>query len=137
MKTLITVTKRTMTTIIQVDNYLLLTALKVVLILYLLLDISSDELDEELLKELSEGLDDLDLAGKFCRSPLPDERCQSGVKAKKDKAKLLIGTEFHLDDWIHLKMDNEAAHRLFSLRQKWQVTLLLMAQPLYSTQDDA
>lgn len=79
-------------------------------------------MDEELLDELAEGLEDLDLAEKFSRSPLPDERRQSGVKVKKEKAQVIKGTEFHLDDWIHLKMENEAAHLLFSLRQKWQVT---------------
>jgi hypothetical protein len=96
-----------------------------------LIDISSDELDEELMRELSEGLDDLDLARKFCCSPLLDERCQSGVKVKKEKAKVVTGTEFHLDDWIHLKMDNEAAHHLFSLRQKWQVIQLSSAPNLF------
>lgn len=83
-------------------------------------DISSsqDSLDEETLKELSEGLEDLSLAEKFCRSPLPEE--ENGRK-KRSKAPVKKMAEFRLDEWIHLRMEKNAAHQLFALRRKWQV----------------
>ena len=89
--------------------------------LYLYLDVSStdESLDDETLKELSEGLENIALAEKFCRSPLPDERNGSGARPKKKKEKQMA--EFHLDDWIRLRVDSDAAHKLFALRQKWQV----------------
>lgn len=86
-------------------------------------DTSSDdveELDEDFMKELSEGLDDLVLAEKFSRSPLPDERNRRVTKPRKRTHTKEIA-EFHLDEWIHLQMDKNAAHQIFALRQKWQV----------------
>lgn len=87
-------------------------------------DVSStdESLDDETLKELSEGLENIALAEKFCRSPLPDVRNGSGARPKKKKEKQMA--EFHLDDWIRLRIDSDAAHKLFALRQKWQVKYL-------------
>lgn len=90
---------------------------------YLCIDDSCDEsedIDDALLKELSEGLYDLELAEKFSHSPLPDER---NFKPKKKNISKTT-SEFHLDEWISLKMETNAAHHLFAVRQKWQVGLL-------------
>ena len=87
------------------------------------LDTSSDESevpDIDLLVELSEGLDDLALAEKFCRSPLPDLGNRRIAKPKK-KSKSKATSAFHLDDWISFQMETSAAYQLFALRQKWQV----------------
>lgn len=77
------------------------------------------------MKELGEGLDDLALAEKFCRSPLPDERDRRVTPSKrKTNSKSLNGlAEFHLDDWIKLKIETKASRLLFALRQKWQVNI--------------
>lgn len=76
----------------------------------------SEDIDDALLKELSEGLHDLELAEKFSHSPLPDERNFKQKKKNISKAK----SEFHLDEWICLMMETNAAHHLFAIRQKWQ-----------------
>ena len=77
------------------------------------------------MKELGEGLDDLALAEKFCRSPLPDERDRRVTPSKrKTNSKSFNGlAEFHLDDWIKLKIETKASRLLFALRQKWQVNI--------------
>lgn len=72
--------------------------------------------------ELSEGLDDLALAERFSRSPLPDLRNRPNAKPKKKNKSKGIST-FHLDDWINLQMQTNSANQLFVLRQKWQVML--------------
>lgn len=85
------------------------------------LSTSDESLDEDALRELSEGLEDIALAEKFCRSPLPSERNGSGATSKrKGQSKM---AEFQLDEWIRLRMDKNAALQLFKLRQKWQVRL--------------
>lgn len=82
-------------------------------------DSSDDDTDDDI-EELNEGLNDLELAEKFCHSPLPDDRkSKAGKQTKKNNQKAL--SEFHLDEWICLKMETNSAHQLFAMRQKWQV----------------
>lgn len=75
------------------------------------------------MKELSEGLDDLALAEKFSRSPLPDERNRRLTKARR-RGQTKETADFHLDEWIKLQMERNAVQHLFALRQKWQVPFL-------------
>ena len=91
----------------------------------LCLDETSDEnLDEETLRELSEGLDDLVLAEAFSRSGLRKSVARKGKKPKKNgQGKKMC--EFQLDEWVLFKMDYQSASLLFALRQKWQVSFVV------------
>ena len=87
-------------------------------------DSSVEELDEETIRELGEGLDEMDdLVQQFCRSQLEDENENSGCKYRRKMTKTEELCDLRIDEWILLRLDKNSSQSLFALRQKWQVKI--------------